>query len=273
MAKMIQLPYDNHITLPIATAQAVQKGRENPLSLEALGLLANLLSYPSTWELHKTELYTRFAFHGERSVKSAWNSLMKANYIIEFKYRKGKKNEYVYYFRKVPFTEEEKAQILENAKAEYGEIFELCVLQTSKRRGNQKNILNKKNINNNNINNNINYDDDKPLLPDESNSTPTKENINFIIDKLREETKNDLKASSFNAIVRKVVSKFNNGEIKNFESYLNTAIIKKIEELEARREKTRLVNELKEKARLEREKQPIPTYDFNQKIPTFNWKD
>ena len=45
---MIQLPYDNHITLPITTAQAVQKGRENPLSLEVLGLLANLLSYPST---------------------------------------------------------------------------------------------------------------------------------------------------------------------------------------------------------------------------------
>lgn len=149
MAKMIQLPYDNHITLPIATAQAVQKERENPISLEALGLLTNLLSYSSTWELHKTELYKRFAHHGERSVRTAWKNLVDANYIIEFRYRVGKKYEYVYYFRKVPFTEEEKTIILETAKEEYGQIFGLCKMETPNGRDNKNNILNKKNINNN----------------------------------------------------------------------------------------------------------------------------
>ena len=270
MAKMIQLPYDNHITLPIQTVQAVQKNRENTISLEALGLLANLVSYPSTWELHKTELYTRFEHHGERSVRSAWESLVKANYIIEFRYRVGKKYEYVYYYRKVAFTEEEKAQILENAKSEYGEIFGLCILKSPKRRGNKKNISNKNKLNNNNINNN---DDDIPFLSDESNEPDKKENINLIIDKLREETKDDLRKSSFEAIVRKVIAKYKKGEVKNFENYLHTSIIKKIEELEARREKARLVNELKEKARLERLKQPVPTFDYNQETPSYNWVD
>ncbi|MFE7150710.1 hypothetical protein ACFVIJ_09870, partial [Heyndrickxia sporothermodurans] len=116
MAKMIQLPYNSDIIVPTATAQAVQKNNEKPISLQALGLLVNLLSYPTTWELHKTELYKRFGKNKEESVKSAWNDLMSANYIIEFKYRVGKKWEYVYYFRKVPFSPEEKAQILDKAK-------------------------------------------------------------------------------------------------------------------------------------------------------------
>ncbi len=73
MAKIIQVPYDYTINLPIATAQAVQKNNENPISLEALGLLVNLLSYPSTWELHKTELYKRFSKNKESSVRTAWN--------------------------------------------------------------------------------------------------------------------------------------------------------------------------------------------------------
>jgi hypothetical protein len=148
MAKMIQIPYDNGIIVPKATAQAVQENHENPISLEALGLLVNLLSYPSTWELHKTELYKRFANNKESSVRSAWRSLMNANYIIEFKYRLGKKWEYVYYFRKVPFTEEEKTEILAHAEKEYGEIctldFQDLKMKTSKPRDNKKLLLNKK---------------------------------------------------------------------------------------------------------------------------------
>ena len=148
MAKMIQVPYDYTITLPIATAQAVQKNNDNPVSLKALGLLVNLLSYPSTWELHKTELYKRFEKDGEKSVKAAWNDLIDANYIIEFRYRVGKKYEYVYYFRKVPFTNEEKTEILTNAEKEYGEIWGLQngdpKMETSKGRDNKKPLLNKK---------------------------------------------------------------------------------------------------------------------------------
>jgi hypothetical protein len=150
MAKMIQVPYDYTVSVPVATAQAVQKNHEISISLQALGLLVNLLSYPSTWELHKTELYKRFAKDGEKSVRSAWNDLEKANYIIEFKYRVGKKYEYVYYFRKVPFTAEEKAEILASAEKEYGEIWGLRFgesnLETPKRRDNINTLLNKKTL-------------------------------------------------------------------------------------------------------------------------------
>ena len=142
MAKMIQVPYEFNVSVPISTAQAVQKDDMNPISLEALGLLVNLLSYPSTWELHKTELYKRFAFSKETAVRKAWKDLTTANYIIEFKYRVGKKWEYVYYFRKVPFTSEEKAQILDNACSEHSEIWGLdfpdLKMRTSKSRDNQK---------------------------------------------------------------------------------------------------------------------------------------
>ncbi|MFP3360422.1 hypothetical protein R0K17_24210, partial [Planococcus sp. SIMBA_143] len=59
------------------------------LSLQAIGLLENLTSMPDSWVLHKTELYTRYAKNGRRSVLSAWNELIENNYIIQFKKRDG----------------------------------------------------------------------------------------------------------------------------------------------------------------------------------------
>ena len=50
---------------------------------------------------------------------------MDFNYIIEFKYRTGKKWDYVYYYRPMPFTEAEKEKVLKNATQEYGEIWGL----------------------------------------------------------------------------------------------------------------------------------------------------
>ncbi|KWW22731.1 hypothetical protein AS888_00015 [Peribacillus simplex] len=243
MAQMIQVPYDYSIIVPSATAQAVQeKGNENPISLEALGLLVNLLSYPTKWELHKTELYKRFGKNKETSVKSAWNDLMNANYIIEFKYRSGRKWEFVYYFRKVPFTSEEKAEILANAEKEYGEIwgldFQDLKMETSKPRGNQKTILNKDPIQNFNNNNIDNIDDDKRTFPTGKDSAiHNEESINSIIHNFREATKDELSDRSFKAIVRKVVDKYNQGKVTSFRDYLATALTQKIEELELRRQK------------------------------------
>ena len=63
----------DYVQVPNATAQAPQVeiydkasekfiSNENPISLEALGLLVNLWSYDVTrWEIHKTELYNRFS--------------------------------------------------------------------------------------------------------------------------------------------------------------------------------------------------------------------
>lgn len=242
MATMIQVPYDYDVKVPFGTTKAVEKKidneiNENPISLEALGLLVNLLSYSGKWELHKTELYKRFALHGERSVKSAWNSLMQANYIIEFRYRSGKSYEYVYYFRKVPFTPEEKAEILDNAEKEFGEIWGLQnedpKLKTSKRRGNQRSIIKDKDLNKSK-DNNTNIDDDKRT--EEGSPVHSEEEINTLISAFYEEVKLDLTDRSFKSVVRKVMDKYHQGKIKDsFRDYLATALINKIEELELRR--------------------------------------
>ncbi|MGF9893333.1 hypothetical protein ABEX78_32385 [Priestia megaterium] len=275
MAQMIQKTYDNSIQVPIETAQAVQKNRETTISLEALGLLVNLASYPTKWELNKTELYKRFAKHGERSVRAAWNSLMDANYIIEFKYRVGKKYEYVYYFRKFPFSEEERAEILEEAAKEYGEIWGLQnedpKMKTSKRRGNQKTLLNKNNIlNKNNKENTEAFDDDKRT---DSSPIHNEDEINMIISALREETKDDLRPSSFKNVVSKVRDKYKQGKVKNFRDYLVTALINKIEELEVRRAKAKNKEELQQNKKefMEKRRQRLANTEINPAIPFYNW--
>lgn len=272
MAKMIQVPYANPVLVPQKTAQAVQKkDNENPISLEALGLLVNLLSYPTTWELHKTELYKRYAKHGERSVKSAWNDLVENKYIVEFKYRTGKKYEYVYYFRKVPFTAEEKAEILDSAVKEYGEIWGLQnedpKMETSERRDNQEIILNKETILNTKEPYIDKLDDDKRT---ESSAIHNDESINLIISNLREVTKEELSDRSYNTVVRKVVDKYSQGKVTSFRDYLVTALIKKIEELEIRRQK----EDAKQKMdydQKKRTKNRIRNSDTEQEVPFYNW--
>ena len=116
-----------YVQIPNETAQASQAKinkveNENPIPLEASGLLLNLWSYSDNFELHKTELYKRFAYNKETAVKRAWNFLMDAGYIIEFKYRDGKRWEYVYYVNVLPYTEEQKRIILAESIEEYGEI-------------------------------------------------------------------------------------------------------------------------------------------------------
>lgn len=250
MAKIIQVSSKFNIHVPTATAQAVQKKRENIISLEALGLLVNLLSYPSKWEVNKTELYKRFSNHGERSVKTAWNSLVAANYIIEFKYRKGRKWEYVYYFQKIPFTDKEKTDILQNAEKEYGEIAGLqnedLILGNSKCRGNQKNLLNKNTILNTNNQYIANIHEEKrSSLENECSPFHNEENFSIIISNLREQTKGDLNSRSFDAVVRKVMDKYNQGKMQSFRDYLVTALTNKIGELEYRREKDKWREEWK----------------------------
>ena len=275
MAKMIQVPYDYSIVVPVATAQAVQENNENPISLEALGLLVNLLSYPTTWELHKTEVYKRFAKNKRTSVKSAWSDLVNSNYIIEFRYRSGRSYEYVYYYRKVPFTNEEKAEILDNAEKEYGTIWDVDFVQpkmgTSKPTGNQKTILNKNNILNNTTNSIDNIDDDKRTSPSGEDSAIHNDNsINLIISNFRESTKDDLTNRSFNAVVRKVVDKYNQGKVNSFRDYLVTALTRKIEELELRRQKDKAKQEL-DQSQKQRIANKLNSREIIKDVPFWNW--
>ena len=75
--------------------------------------------------MHKTELYKRFTHNKKTSVTRAWKFLIEAGYIIKFKYRDGKRWEYVYYLNILPYTEEEKLILWQEATEEYGEIWGL----------------------------------------------------------------------------------------------------------------------------------------------------
>ena len=77
------------------------------LSLDAIGLLSNLTSYPDDWTIHKTELYKRYSKSGRRKVERAWNELVEEHYIVQLRRRKGKTYEYIYYHNQERFTEDE----------------------------------------------------------------------------------------------------------------------------------------------------------------------
>jgi hypothetical protein len=281
MAKMIQVPYQSDIIVPVATTQAVQANRENPISLEALGLLVNLLSYPSTWELHKTELYKRFAKNKEASVRSAWNDLMAANYIIEFRYRAGKRWEYVYYFRKVPFSPEEKAEILDNAVKEFGGIWRLdfqdLKMKSSKSRGNQDPLYKQDPLSNTNNTYIEDLDDDKrtPQQVGGVSATHDEESINLLISNLRESTRDELSERSFKAVVRKVVDKYNQGKVNSFRDYLVTSLSNKIFDLELRRAKDKAKIKLlgMKQQRIQQRKIQLDAQPIKEDLPFYNWLD
>ena len=283
MGKMRIMKY-GEFSIPYRTAQDVQKRvfkKENdtPISLQALGLLVNLLSYEERedervdgkdWELHKTELYKRFGKNKENSVRSAWNDLVESGYIIEFKYRVGNKWDYVYFVRKTPFSPEEKAEILDNAEKEFGEIwgldFQDLKMKTSKSRDNLKDLdINKSKDLYKDINKNI--DDDKRT----SSPVHTDEELNVLISNFREETKEELSERSFKSVVKKVLDKYRQGKIEmSFRDYLATSLINKIEELDLRRTKDSAKKELRST-----QKQNLTTrlnnFTVSENLPFYDW--
>lgn len=166
----------DYVQIPNDTARAPET---TDLSLQALGLLVNLWSYPvEKWVLHKTELYKRFTKNKETSVRSAFKELVDNNFMIEVKYRKNGRNDYDYVYRNSPFTEEEKAKWIDDLTREYGEIstldFQDLKNQTSKS-GPQKQViiknelkkdgLKKKGLKKEDIKPFINDDEEGPVEP------------------------------------------------------------------------------------------------------------
>lgn len=87
------------------------------ISLEAIGLLCNLQSYPDNWVLHKTELRKRF-LNKEKVVDRIWDELVAHGYILQFRKRVGKKYSYQYFFNVSKFTVEETQELLEGMFSE-----------------------------------------------------------------------------------------------------------------------------------------------------------
>ncbi|MGP5096174.1 hypothetical protein [Staphylococcus equorum] len=104
--------------IPRELLQACDKNSNffKDLSLQAIGLLVNLQSYPETWVINKSELYKRYSKNGKTSVTNAWNELVDKNFIVQFHKREGKVNNYVYYFSLTPFTESDikEIELIEN---------------------------------------------------------------------------------------------------------------------------------------------------------------
>ncbi len=119
-------PYE---IIPRELLQQCDKNRNNakskPLSLQAIGLLCNLQSYPESWEIHKTELYNRYEKNGRRQIQNAWNELVDARYIVQFKVYEDNKLEYYYYFSTSEITDEQIEELEEYHSSEKSERFDL----------------------------------------------------------------------------------------------------------------------------------------------------
>ena len=88
--------------------------QSNELSLESIGLLCNLQSYPDDWTLFKTELYKRFPKNKRKPVERMWDELVEYGYIIQFRKRDGKRYTYEYYFSTSKFNDSEISEISKN---------------------------------------------------------------------------------------------------------------------------------------------------------------
>lgn len=97
VSKKRKKPYE------VIPRQLLQAPEKDDMSLEALGLILNLKSYKDDWVIRKTELYHRYPFNKERSVRNAWNDLEKCNYAKTIKIREGSKYNYHYFYDIVPF--------------------------------------------------------------------------------------------------------------------------------------------------------------------------
>ncbi|MEH6892163.1 hypothetical protein V7024_21325 [Bacillus sp. JJ864] len=92
-----KLPYE------VIPRELLQAPEHIDMSLEALGLLLNLKSYKDDWIIRKTELYHRYPFNKEKSIRKCWKELEECNYAKEIKVREGSKYTHHYFFDIVPF--------------------------------------------------------------------------------------------------------------------------------------------------------------------------
>lgn len=110
----------NYIEVPNTLAQdEVEKGGN--LSGNAFMILVNIMSYPETWEIYKTEIHTRYEKIKRSAVDSAWKELVEAGYIFPCRYRDGKKYKYIYYMQLTPIADHEKKEIMQELLEEFGE--------------------------------------------------------------------------------------------------------------------------------------------------------
>ena len=124
--------------------------------------------------------------------------------------------------------------------------------------------------------NNKNIDDDKRTPPSGGDSAKyTEEQINLLISNLKEQTKDELAGRSFKAVVRKVMDKYYQEEIREgkFRDYLVSSLVNKIEELEFRRATDEAKKKLKasKKERIEQRKKELEEQQLDREVPFYDW--
>ncbi|OIK14230.1 hypothetical protein BIV60_12030 [Bacillus sp. MUM 116] len=164
----------------------------------------------------------------------------------------------------------------ENSENQSSRTPQIGELELHKSETIKNNIIKNKQIRTNTNNKYIdNIDDDKRTSPSgEVSARHNDEYINLVISNFRESTKEELSNRSFNAVVRKVVDKYNQGKVNIFRDYLVTALSNKIEELEFRRAKDQVKEEIKKskQQKFQQWKQELDTQPIIE-VPFYNWLD
>ncbi|MBG0969236.1 hypothetical protein [Bacillus sp. SRB3LM] len=119
------------------------------------------------------------------------------------------------------------------------------------------------------INNIAKIDDDKRSF---SSLSLNEEQLNIIVNTLRDATKDELTDRSFKSVLKKVMDKYNQRKISNFRDYLITALVNKIEDLELRRIKENAKKQL-QKDKLDRNiiTRTLSEHEYTGKVPFYNW--
>lgn len=217
-------------------------------NLNTIGLLTYILMLPDDWVLRKTHLHKQFT---RRTVDNAWKHLVAENYAIDISFYAegyGKGRIHLYKVSDEKYTDEDIYNYYENVKKAFTES-NVIINEDTVEVGNNvdmngfsfnvqnvqyKNYSTKctttKNLDNKDTLTNtkdIKIDDDKRTHSPSSENTniqqvgnskviesvEAEEDIQVIIETLRESTKNDLPAVSFNSVLRKVMDMYHQNKI------------------------------------------------------------
>ncbi|MFZ0447283.1 MAG: hypothetical protein WAM95_22150 [Bacillus sp. (in: firmicutes)] len=259
--------------------------------LAAVGLLTYLVSLPDDWEIYKTQLHKTFT---RRTVDGAWKLLVEKNYAIDFSfYVKGNKGRiHIYEISDERYLQEDFDTIVRDTVKAYndaGLTVNVESLETNNNYDFPNELFNVQNVqyklcstkrtttntlltNTKKTNNNTSYIEDIDDKRTTSSSKHSEENIDVIISNFQEATKEDLSLHSFNTVLRKVMDKYNQGEIGDgkFRDYFATALTNKSADLAARRQKTEAKRNMATK-QPENEQQHDPQEEYQRKVPFYNW--
>lgn len=282
----------DYVEIPNDTARAPET---TDLSLQALGLIVNLWSYPvDKWELHKTELYKRFTKNKETSVRSAFKELVDNNFMIEVKYRKNGRNDYDYVYRSYPFTEEEKAEWIVKLTNEYGEIstldFQDLKFKTSKSGPQNQEIINTRAKKNTLKKDRLKKDNIKPIIDDDEKESfqPNKiafQNFVYQFNKnFPEKFDNNLYNSIWEQMYFQKLDRFTYKEAINQAKYMKQRIDEGKLDLgdyaayfvggilrKRTSQKSALMQEKLEKIEKESKEKKVVETEYVRKVPFYNW--